>query len=451
MALADVADELSWVSDLLQGEKGHAVVAEALMDGNISTSEKSVRRYRSKIGWAPSEPEVSKAVSAEERPHATEENGALTIYHDSWPVKLDGETGYAPLLEFFGFDPEAWEVDGPVKVSKWQTSKGSESGGRDVIWLYSYKCRFKQRTGDAAIDVQDIEAVAAQVRAWEPRLHRLGLSLRGKAEPVTFVHQQGDEQTGKAEGNSLDGLWNRETEALERSMARLDHLMASGKNIECIFDSANGDGVENTFGHYNSQMRTTETLRKQIAFRRDMDIARTKAFCEYGIPIKKAYAKSNHGEMRQVVGSSPFSSESDNLDLIIAEMVKAVMDQTQFADQIEWYIPHDEDWTKINLSGVNVGTTHGHKADRRKQVDWLREQRDMLHFHEDWKMQLALFGHKHHGHIEEVSGTWLIQSPSLDGGSPYFSSFKGDRAQHGILTFLVGESIPHGFGELSFL
>ncbi|MET0489089.1 MAG: hypothetical protein ABW143_02540 [Acidimicrobiales bacterium] len=382
--------------------------------------------------------------TGEPKVRAEQDSTGLTLYHDSWPVEL-GED-WTPLLEFFGFDPERFEVeDDSVKVGKWQQSKGHKDGSRDVVWLYSYRARFRRRTAaDDALDL-GLEEAAVQVRKWKPR--RTTTKTTSGA-PVTFVHHQGDEQTGKAEGGGLDGLAEREAATLQRSLDRLTELLKAGHNVEAILDLSAGDRVENIVGHYASQPRTTATLRKQLKFARDMDLARTKAFAWFGLPIIKAYTPSNHGEIRPGLSMSPTTSESDNLDLVIAESVKDVLEAAGYSEQVQFLIPHDEWLTRVTTSGVNIGLTHGHKAGSKPILKWVTDQAAYWHRHHDFRIDIIATGHLHHGHVEDAGGMWLIQPSALDGGSPYFEALAGQKAAGGALTYLVGEHLPWKWSNL---
>ncbi len=386
---------------------------------------------------------------SEEEAHARaeESNGMLTLYHDAWPVRID--ENYDAFITFFGYNPEHWVVETPGTMGKWQQSKGNDDGSRDIVWLYSYKgVKFRKKVDDDFLRDDDFNAALESLKNWKPLTRRtLGTGL---GEPLTYVHAQGDEQGGKSEGGGISGLQTREEASIERSIAYVTQLMKNGWNITEIADLATGDKVENIYGHYESQNRTTDTLRKQDAYAVDSDVKRTEAFLDLGLPMKKAYTPSNHGEFRRTTGGPHISSASDNLDLIIADNVKRLFNRdARFADQIEWFIPHDEWITKVVLNGVPAGLTHGHKADRRKRDAWVQEQANMMLRHDDYKMRLLVMGHKHHYYSEELNGVTVIQTPSLDGGSPYFEAMMGQRAQGGLLGFLVGSSLPFGFGMVS--
>ena len=368
------------------------------------------------------------------------DSGDLEV-HD-YPVRLEDD--YSPLLEFFGFSATEWQVLEPVRGGKWQQSKRLENGDRDTVWLYSYRARFQRRSEAQILADDELDRLAARVRL--PRRS----PGTGLGPAVTYVHHQGDEQAGKAEGGGLEGLLSREHAVLEASLAAVKRLRKAGANIEAIADVSAGDRVENIFGHYPSQARTTATLRKQMGFAVDLDTERLEAFAGFAVPIQAVRTPSNHGELRQVIGQSPYTSASDNLDLTIADMVRRVIDRTRIADQVQWHIPHDEWITTCELSGVPVGLTHGHKVSG-KITDWVQRQRDYLNFHQGVRLQLLLMGHLHHAHIQDIGGTTLIQTPSLDGGSPWFEASAGQRSHHGALGYLVGAHLRTGWDAMAVL
>lgn len=431
---------------------GHTVAVFRLADLGIDTSSTAVRRWRSHNDiyldpkTATTKSQAVSPAAPQGSVRAEEDVEGLTVYHDSWPVQLGEDL--SPLVEFFGYDPQHFEVvDDSVKMSKWQQSKGTEDGGRDVIWLYSYRAKF--RKVQEPLDVND-DLDSALERVNKIKLIRRTLGA-GLGEPVVYVHQQGDEQIGKREGGGLAGVTERIEDTVQRSYERLQWLLKKGANVTDILDVANGDTVENIFGHYPSQQRTTATLRKQMKAGRDLDIFRTTAFAEFGLPMTKVYCTDNHGEMRQSIGLAPFTSESDNLALILAETVKDVLDQSSIGDQIHWRIPHDEWWTLVDhLPGLNIAVGHGHKAVGKLEV-WVKNQRDYLHFHHDFRADLALLGHKHHFLTQDISGTTLLQTPSLDGGSPFFAAMQGNVSRSGALSYLAGPQFNQHFSDLVVL
>lgn len=452
--------------NLVEAAAAEASIRSVLKDGRVShidaldmirpifaTSDSSVRRWRQANGVVLAETESATAAPDDTYISIEGDSGELSIGKGEIPCEIKAGEGWAPLLEFFGLPPEDFEVqDDSVKITRWNMGKGTPEGSINKTWLWSYKAKFRRITPQDNAVVADISAEIERVQKWKIKPLVARTAGSGLGDPVTYVHQQGDEQIGKSAGGSLEGFIGRTEDALQQSLDRLKVLQKRGHNIEAIADIACGDVIENIFGHYPSQGRTSTTLRSQMQLARTLDVERTKAFSEFGLPIKKAYTLSNHGEIRQVIGQSPYTSESDNYDLMIAEQVHDVLQESPLFDQIEWFIPHDEWWTHFDLSGTQCALTHGHKADGKGTIEkWFLAQRGDILFEQNIRIQIAFMGHRHTGFIKDVSGTTIMQTPSLDGGSDYFAAGFGQRSRHGIITALVGQGFRFGWSEAVML
>lgn len=382
---------------------------------------------------------------------AEEESGVITLTAD-WPVQIGDD--YADFIRFFGYQtPEDFEVIDPGRMSRWQQSARSKDGDRDVVWLFSYSgVKIRRKTRQDILGEQATTSAIERVTSWRPPVRKtLGLGL---GDPVTYVHAQGDEQTGAFEGGGIEGLAKREEAALEKSLDYVAKLMARGVNVEAVADLSSGDRVENIMGHYHNQPVVTATMRDQYRYAVEAEVTRLRAFADLGLPIIAPRTPSNHGEHRSGVGVSPFTSDRDNLDLQIAETVKFVLDQTPVGSQVAWHIPDDEFLTTFALSGVGMGLTHGHKIKGSGPgaiSKWTLGQRDRLMFHDNFRLRLLVMGHFHHAYMEELSGTTVIMTPSLDGGSRWFTASSGQEATPGLLGFTVGEGHSMGWGHLTAL
>jgi hypothetical protein len=103
---------------------------------------------------------------------------------------------WTPILRSFGLDPDVFMVvDDKVKMSKWQQSKRTESGDRDVIWLYAYKAVFKRKAGLVLAD-SEFEKYRKEVKNFKPRKP----IKTSDEQPTTFVVNWADWQLGKSAG-----------------------------------------------------------------------------------------------------------------------------------------------------------------------------------------------------------------------------------------------------------
>lgn len=380
---------------------------------------------------------------------AEESDGHLTLYHDSWPVSITDD--YTEFVKFFGYDPDVWEVENQGTMSKWQQSKGRADGGRDVIWLYSYRgVKFRKITSDDLLTEKQFEDAVGSAKLWAVNpLPRRNLGS-GLGTPVTYVMHQGDTQIGKGEGGGIEGLDERLIRGLEATVEDIKYHLRAGRNIEAIADVNSGDIVENIFGHYETQTLTTATMRAQYAFAVESEIRRIRALSEFSLPIVLPRTPSNHGEHRTSVGGRAISTESDNLDLQIAESVKRVLQETPVDDQLEWIIPHDDPFTRFTLSAVGCVLSHGHKIEKNVEAGVTAHHHAMVN--EGFNPKIFFLGHKHHFFVKELGcGCSIIQSPSQDGGSPYFFHMTGKKNNSGLLGLIVSPEFKAGFGHITFL
>jgi len=111
---------------------------------------------------------------------------------------------------------------------------------------------------------------------------------------------------------------------------------------------------------------------------------------------------------------------------------------------------------QVNLSGLEVAFTHGHKITG-KEVEWFRGQSLRLLRENGAEPRLWFHAHKHHLKIQDWGPFTSIQCPSLDtngepsGGSKWFSDISGQWSTPGTLTMLVGEHDKRGFSDLAVL
>ena len=111
---------------------------------------------------------------------------------------------------------------------------------------------------------------------------------------------------------------------------------------------------------------------------------------------------------------------------------------------------------QVNLSGLEVAFTHGHKISG-KEVEWLRSQSLRLLRENGAEPRLWVTAHKHHLKIDDFGPFTRIQCPSLDsdgspsGGSKWFADLSGQWSTPGQLTFLAGEHDKRGWSDLALL
>jgi hypothetical protein len=361
------------------------------------------------------------------------------------PMPLDGD--WSSVLRSFGLDPDVFEVaDDTVRMSKWQSSKRLENGDRDLIWLYSYRAKFRRKVITALADV-DIELLRQGVAKWKPLPKTVTSS---DAVPSTFIVCWADQQLGKSAGGGVEATVDRILASFEATVQRVKELRKIGRNIEQIAIVNMGDPVEGCDGNYASQLFTVElTQRQQLLLALDLWAQGVRRLSSLADKAKFISVLCNHGEwMRR--GGKQVTSDSDNAGGFLTDALERMLEGRPEVENLSWVIPHDEMVTTAELSGVKVAFTHGHKISG-KEVEWLRGQSIRVLREEGREPDIWVTAHKHHLQVEDFGPWYRFQCPSNDGGSKWYTDMTGNWSTAGTLTFLVGNHDTRGWSDMAVL
>ena len=372
------------------------------------------------------------------------EGGELST--GAMPTELG--TDWDVVLRGFGLDPDIFEiVDDTVRMSKWQSSKRLENGDRDLIWLYSYKARFKRKNLTALPD-KEIDDIRTYVQKWK--------SVAKTTAPIssekgsTLVVCWADQQLGKSAGGGTDATVARIMDSYQATIQRVKDLRKIGRNIEKIAIVNMGDPVEGCDGNYASQLFTVElTQRQQLLLAIDLWAQGIRQLSPLAEEAEFISVLCNHGEwMRR--GGKAITSDSDNAGGFLTDAVKRVLEGRPETDKLKWNIPHDEMITTSVLSGIKVAFTHGHKISG-KEVEWLRGQSIKILREEGREPDIWVTAHRHHLQVQDFGPWYRFQCPSNDGGSKWYTDMSGNWSTPGTLTFLVGNHDPKGWSDMAVL
>lgn len=357
-------------------------------------------------------------------------------------------TDWDVVLRGFGLDPDIFEiVDDTVRMSKWQSSKRLENGDRDLIWLYSYKARFKRKNLTALPD-KEIDDIRTYVQKWK--------SVAKTTAPIssekgsTLVVCWADQQLGKSAGGGTDATVERIMDSYQATVQRVKDLRKIGRNIEKIAIVNMGDPVEGCDGNYASQLFTVElTQRQQLLLAIDLWAQGIRQLSPLAEEAEFISVLCNHGEwMRR--GGKAITSDSDNAGGFLTDAVKRVLEGRPETDKLKWNIPHDEMITTSVLSGIKVAFTHGHKISG-KEVEWLRGQSIKILREEGREPDIWVTAHRHHLQVQDFGPWYRFQCPSNDGGSKWYTDMSGNWSTPGTLTFLAGNHDPKGWSDMAVL
>jgi len=351
---------------------------------------------------------------------------------------------WSPILRSFGLDPNVFMVvDDKVRMSKWQQSRRTDDGDRDVIWLYSYKAIFKRKAG-VYLSEDELSKYRTDLNKWKPTRFQNKLN----ENPTTFVVNWADWQLGKSAGGGIDATIARVLESFDKTVARIKELRKLGRNIDEIVISNMGDPIEACTGHYASQEFSVQaTQRQQLLLALDLWTLGVKTIAPLAEKVKFVSTLSNHGEWQRRNGKN-FTTDSDSADGFLADTLKRIFEGTDFVT--EWIVPHDEMCIQIETNNVPIAFTHGHKITG-KEVDWLRGQSIKLLRDYSKEPKLWVTAHKHHVKLDDFGPWWRFQCPSLDGGSKWYEDSAGAWSTPGTLTFIIDPKNKNYWSDMEVL
>lgn len=346
-------------------------------------------------------------------------------------VEIDGNTGevtstpqkdgtlsdFSQILREFDIDPDAFEVDGGARVSKWQTFHGE--------WLTSYKFRIR-----AKASVRDIEDLIEIVKDVKPLSNTLiDVDNDGK---YAFVFAAGDLQLGKSDGDGTEGIVKRYRASLQRAVDKVHEL---GDIVGPILISWVGDCIEGMVSQHGKNARRTElTTTQQVKLLRRLMTETIKAFAPLTNDLRVVSVPGNHDEAQREPVTTDYS-DSWAVDALVAVSEALEFNPEAFGHVKCEVVPYDELTSTITIAGTSITHAHGHQWPRGKHFQWWSGQ----HWggHSPGEADILLCGHYHTGAYEQENFKHMIRTPSFEQESTYFRHRTGKIGNPSAVTFLT--------------
>lgn len=342
------------------------------------------------------------------------------------------------LLLSAGFDPESWQIDGPIQTRKWMAYHGD--------WLYYYK--FSVKSGESKeskkIDVDELIKYLKKRKTKSPAKTTSG---DGWALVIS------DLQIGKANGDiGTDDIIRFYTDCVDQAVKEVKHLRKFGKMMPEGALFGLGDIVENCFGFYPSQPFTVDlNQREQNRVARQLITYSINELMPLFDSFQVKAIGGNHGERR--VDGKFVTDGGDNMD---SECFDAVREAYNMAGiELDWDIPDQDLSLATTIGGVNVGITHGHlfksggATIQQKSINWFKNQ--IWGVQNVSECQILLHGHWHHLLVTQSGYRSLIQAPACDAGSLWYTQTSGEHTPPGVLTMRFDSNNPVGWDDLKVL
>ena len=335
----------------------------------------------------------------------------------SSPRKEGEPADSADLLAEFDLSPTDWIVTN-VRRSKWQTYHGE--------WLESYRVSLKPAGVRASL--VDMDQLESEIRKWRP-----AKSVKPLRGDLTALFCVGDTQWGKDAGDGTEGTVRRIRYGLDASLERLKEL--KGRGIGQIALPQLGDCIEGVVSQ-NGKIagRLDLTLTQQIRVGRRILLEWVKAFAPLTESLIIPVVPGNHDEShRQLI--------TDPMDSFQVEIVQQVLDicaeNPDLAHVQGRFGLRDESTLTVDMSGTMVGFAHGHQSKDMGGKWWEGQAMGRTPV---GSAEVLITAHLHHYKVSQVGPNLWIQTPALDGGSPWWKNSRGLDSPTGIV------SLRGGFG-----
>lgn len=412
--------------------------------GEGTTSEKSVRRYRSKR----MSPEALSNPNPVAQPTVRPSGGSWNAGIDIDPA-VGGEFRTKPrevgqptdpplpepeeaaLLAEFDLDPAVWRIT-HARKSLWQ------SGDK---WLEARKVSFVRREADRFGVEVDIDAIMSQYTT----------ARRAAPRPVAperiMMVPAGDLQLGKPEGGGSPATIERFCRITEDIADEIDR---GGFNTSLILPWM-GDCVEGLVSQRGRLVASLDlTITQQVRAYRRLMMHQLGVLAPRAIKVIIPVLPGNHDEAYREQ-SMPVH---DSWAIEGASAVADWMDGRPGYEHVEFVFP-DPDELGIT---INVGTEavpyvisfhHGHKASTPAGIIpwWMKQSHGRQHA---GKADMLVTAHFHHLRAEHTGGnrTWL-QIPALDGGSDWYRHHSGEEAVTGMVSVEITPGRGQGWRNLT--
>ena len=368
------------------------------------------------------EPAAEPALSSG-RLELSSEGGTFSGIEVTEPIRGD----WSAVFARFNLDPTEFVIaDDTVKMSSWQSSKRTDDGDRDVIWLYSYSARFTRKSVESRLD---LPALYAAAKSATPK------STPPYQERATVV-VWADPQIGKT------GSRGGTAELIERSTVireKLDALLGE-RNPSAILIADAGDGIEGFESGGNPMFTNDLSLSGQL------DTYGTELFEYINLAHKHADVTvagipSNHAAWR--CGKQNLGRPGDDLGLFMHKQVQKVTDAANM--NVTWTLPAEYDESvAVDFYGTKVGMVHGNQFGPGQAVAWWQKQ--SFGAQAVTTADVLVFGH-YHSFSASVAGRnpvsgkqrYCLGAPTLDNGSDWFRQTQGRDSDPGLMVFDITE------------
>lgn len=291
-------------------------------------------------------------------------------------------------------------------------------------------CRFvlEDRPTDSPVDAVSL------LRALRPR-PRVQTAFTGD---TTLVTSWNDWQSGKSAGGGTPALAERLDAAFDAVAQRAKELRKIGRDLGHLVILGGGDIVEGCDIYPNQAYEIDADRRSQVNNAVTFALEGLDRLAPMFSRCTVLVVGGNHGENRR---NGVRVNRSDNDDCAVFEHAARAASRDKRLDHVRFVIAQDEPAKALDVHGWILGTTHGHVfgkgsgSSEARALRWFQGQAAGRQPAGDCDVLVS--HHWHHFAVRDWGAALWVQTPAMDGGSPFFTDFSGQSAAPGMLTFVM--------------
>lgn len=344
---------------------------------------------------------------------------------------LGDETQWRQLCERLGFAvPNGWQVrltEMRHDPAAWHRDSPGEDAVTRPVWRYRFKIE------PASVGARDVD-VAGLLKGL--RVNRRRVTARHAGE-ATLVASWNDWQGGKAERGGSEALAERLDDVFTQTEQRGRALKRIGYDLGHLLVIGGGDMVEGCNIFPNQPFELDLDRRGQVNLTTGLILHGLDRLAPLYAAVTVLVVGGNHGENRQ---GGKRTTRSDNDDVAVFEHAARVAARDPRLGHVRFLIEAEDPAAAVDVGRWRVATTHGHVFGRsgpleRKVWTWMSGKAAARH--PAGQADVLVTHHFHHLVVKDFGATLWVQTPAMDGGSPWYTDWSGQYADPGMLTWVM--------------
>lgn len=361
-------------------------------------------------------------------------NGAMVATTPAVDKLPNDQNAWKALLDKLDFDvPEGWQVrlvEAKYDPAAWTRAEPGDDAVTQAVWRYKFAVEPASLSGFGAEDIAQMIRDAMSAK-------------RGKKKeegPVdrSLVVVYADPQVGKTDDRGgTPELLARVAEKFDKLDDHIRDLKKIGRGVNAAAWLDGGDCIEN-FENTAQQAQTNDlTLTQMVRLHRRLTFDGLSILAKRFNKVTAAVCASNHGQVRR--GGKQVGPPSDDWGIeVMSQVADAFALNPDVYGHVSFVVP--EQWREnvsVDVSGYPIGLVHGHQyPNPDKALDWWQKQ--AFSDQAVAGAKLLVTNHYHHFRARSVgNGKLILQAPTLDNGSAWWTNKSGEQAPAGLLVFSV--------------